>query len=103
MLGQRRGGGPGPERRMAGTSGRLAAGPGRLTKALPPRREQGRGDIAAELRSGLPQQPITLLHSLGCRMGRESIKAHSSAPLQYPKSPSVPMHTDFCQRESTQP
>lgn len=32
MLGQRQGGGPGPEHHMAGTSGRLAAHSGRLTK-----------------------------------------------------------------------
>lgn len=102
MLGQRRGGGPGPERRMAGTSGRLAVrcGSWPADKGSAPRKREGKGDMAAELRSGLAQHPITRFGG-HCRTRWdaewESTKAHSSAPLQHPKSPPVPTHMDFCE------
>lgn len=83
-------------------------GPGRLKKALPPRRTAGKGDIAAELSSGLAQDRSHALGdtvTLAGMQNGETIKAHGSAPLQYLKSLliGVPMHTDFCQRESPQP
>ena len=76
MLGQRQGGGPGPEHCIAGTSGRLAAAlrvSGRLTKAPPQRRQAGAGGDGrrARLRGQLSTNHAscgTLLHSM--RLGR---------------------------------
>lgn len=83
-------------------------GPGWLTKALPPRRTVGKGHIAAELSSGLAQDRSHALGNtvtLAGMQNGETIKTHGSAPLQYLKSllMAVPIHTDFCQRESPQP
>lgn len=64
----------------------------------------GKGDTAAQLSPGLAQQPVTRLGGhCHTRWDGESMEAHSSAPLKYPTSHSVPMHAEFCLRESLQP
>lgn len=91
MLRQRQRGGPGPECRISGTSGRLTAAlqvSGWLTKAPPRRKQAGAGGDGRKAQLQLSTEhvlwDVVTLNAAGMH-NREWIKADGNAPL-HPKT-----------------